>query len=231
MSSDGILGIKNRTENWKTVQHFHGLSPDAKKCLVKRLLESEEIESDDIEIELFWYGMRDWVYKQHSGISVLTDTWLEECYNGQFRNLRGDLEAYIERAGQSQTLNRLKDQNYIASKDTARAFRNNLINTEVDIVISTQNHLFIGEAKLESTFGADGRYILVHQLIRQYVMASMLLDKLNLAESKTVIPFIVGPDAEQIKGHHQVKFVIGQGWLDRDNILSWKDIRKITEDS
>lgn len=22
----GILGIKNRTENWETVQHFHGLS-------------------------------------------------------------------------------------------------------------------------------------------------------------------------------------------------------------
>ena len=30
----GILGIKNRTENWKTVQHFYGLSDNAKTRLV-----------------------------------------------------------------------------------------------------------------------------------------------------------------------------------------------------
>ncbi len=222
-----ILGIENRTENWKTVEHFHGLSYDAKVCLVKRLLGREEVELDDIEIELFWYGMRDWVYEQHRGISVLTDKWLEECYNEQFSSLRGELEAYIERAGQSQTFNRLKDQNYIASKDTVKSLRNNLINTEVDIVVSTQNYLFIGEAKLESTFGADSRFILVHQLIRQYVMASMLLDKLNLTENKRVIPFIVGRNAERIREHHQVKFMLDRHWLRKENVLSWKDIGKI----
>lgn len=226
----GILGIENRTENWKTVEHFHVLSADAKACLVKRLLGNEDFQADDIEIELFWYGMRDWVYKQRRGISVLSDEWLKECYNRRFGNLRGDLKAYIERAGQSQTLNRLKDHNYIASKDTAKHLRNNLINTEVDIVLSTQHHLFIGEAKLVSTFGADSRYILVHQLIRQYVMASMLLDKLNLMESKRVVPFIVGKNAEQINEHHQVKFMKCQGWLKKENVLSWGDIERIAED-
>ncbi len=37
----GILGIKNRTENWKTVQHFYGLSDNAKTRFVQRLGESE----------------------------------------------------------------------------------------------------------------------------------------------------------------------------------------------
>ena len=37
----GILGIKNRTENWKTVQRFYGLSEYAKTRLVQRLGEPE----------------------------------------------------------------------------------------------------------------------------------------------------------------------------------------------
>ena len=37
----GILGIKNRTENWKTVQRFYGLSEYVKTRLVQRLGEPE----------------------------------------------------------------------------------------------------------------------------------------------------------------------------------------------
>ena len=37
----GILGIPNRTENWKTVQRFYGLSDNAKTRFVRRLGESE----------------------------------------------------------------------------------------------------------------------------------------------------------------------------------------------
>ena len=35
-----ILGIENRTENWKTVEHFHGLSDEAKVKLVQKLGEN-----------------------------------------------------------------------------------------------------------------------------------------------------------------------------------------------
>ena len=33
--------------------------------------------------------------------------------------------------------------------------------------------------KHEMTFGANGRLVLVHQLIRQYVMAKILMDRLE----------------------------------------------------
>ena len=47
---------------------------------------------------------------------------------------------------------------------------NSLLGTEVDVVLETPKHLFIGEVKHESTFEADGKLVLVHQLMRQYVM-------------------------------------------------------------
>ena len=215
----GILGIDNRTENWNTVEHFHRISEDAKVGLVRRLLGSEDLEVGEIDIELFWYGLRDWAHAR-GGPSALTDAWLEQCYNRKFQNLRRDLKGFIGAAGQSPTLNQMEDWNYVVSMGTGlNSLRNNLINTEVDIVLDTNNHLFIGEAKLESTFGADSRYLLVHQLIRQYVMATMLLDKLELKENKKVVPFIVGKDAEQIKGHHQVKFIMERKWLKPENVL------------
>lgn len=221
----GILGIGNRTENWKTVEHFHGLSEDAKLGLVHQLL-WDDLQSDTVQIELFWYGLRDWAHER-GGPSVLTDAWLSEYYRERFGTLRDDLKSYIKEAGSSQTLNKLKEWNYdISSKERLKSLRNNLINTEVDIVLETEKHLFIGEAKLESTFGADSRYILVHQLIRQYVMATMLLEKTD--DNKSVVPFVVGCNAEQLKRHQQVKFMICQGWIEEENVLSWEDIKELT---
>ncbi len=66
---------------------------------------------------------------------------------------------------------------------------------------------------------------MVHQLIRQYVMATMLIDK--LCEDKKAIPFVVGPNAQKLIRHQQVKFMIHQGWLNPDNVLSWVDIEKL----
>ena len=54
--------------------------------------------------------------------------------------------------------------------------RDNLINTEVDVVLESPDSLFIGEVKDVSDFGADSRYVLVHQLIRQYVTATILIE-------------------------------------------------------
>ena len=49
----GILGINNRTENWKTVQHFHGLSDAAKVRLVRRLGEPKDTAAEEVSLELF----------------------------------------------------------------------------------------------------------------------------------------------------------------------------------
>ena len=60
----GILGIPNRTENWKTARTFAPFfkSCSARAALAKRLLEPlGESQEGTVEIELFWYGIRDYI--------------------------------------------------------------------------------------------------------------------------------------------------------------------------
>ncbi len=221
----GILGIDNRTENWKTALCFSPFFGDRSVALAKKLGESSGVQPSEVRLELYWKGVRDWVHK-HGGSKALDNDWLVECYNRKFSHLQDDLHRYIEEAGRSQTLNRLHNWNYVVSAgQNVNPLRNNLINTEIDIVLETPNCLFIGEAKHQSDLGADSRYILVHQLIRQYVMATMLIDKLR--EHKKVIPFVVGPNTDELIRHHQVKFMIHQGWLNPDNVLSWTAIKNL----
>ena len=110
-------------------------------------------------------------------------------------------------------------------------FADNLINTEIDIVIQTPSRLFIGEAKHEMSFGANADLVLAHQLIRQYVMAKLLLDRLE--SDKEVIPFVVGDSKKRLMDVEQVKFMIEQGKANREpglkeeNILCWDDIEKL----
>ena len=73
----GILGIRNRTENWKTVEHFHCLGDDAKIRIAQKLGEPEDTPPEKINIELFWYGMRDYIDQLGNGNQplLLTKTW------------------------------------------------------------------------------------------------------------------------------------------------------------
>ena len=93
----------------------------------------------------------------------------------------------------------------------------------------SQNCLFIGGAKDESDFNTDSRRVLVHQLIRQYVMAKILVARLG--SEKKVVPFVVGDNSDKLKRYSQVKFMVCQEWLPERNILTWKDIKKMTQDS
>ena len=216
----GILGIENRTENWKTAKYIIPLShnDDARVNLARMLGESEETRSEDVRIELFWKGMRD--HFNMVGRKVRGDASdshdLAEFYDSLFPDLRQEIDT-------SNLFAQLKDGNYdVSGEDGVEKLRNNVCNTEIDIVIETPNTLFIGEAKGESRLGADGKLVLVHQLIRQYVTAKILIDFLGC--DKEVIPFIVADDVAGVKRTHQVKFMIRQGWLKEDNILSWDDI-------
>ena len=117
----------------------------------------------------------------------------------------------------------LKNDNYaVVPPEGAKKLLNNLYNTEIDIVIETAKTLFIREAKHEADFGSDSRLVLVHQLIRQYVMAHALLETLGC--KKQVVPFIVGPDAAKLKERGQVRFMLEQGWLKESNVLNWKEV-------
>ncbi len=103
----------------------------------------------------------------------------------------------------------------------------NIRNTDVDVILETPHHLFVGEAKHEMSFGADGNLVLVHQLIRQYVMAQILVELCGGSGVKSVIPFVIGDNIDGIKKTAQVQFMIEQGWLKAGNILSWKEIESI----
>ena len=98
---------------------------------------------------------------------------------------------------------------------------NNLIHTEIDIVMETPSALFVGEAKYKMNLSSNGNLVLVHQLIRQYVMAKILVD-LSKA-GREVIVFVVGVNDNQ----RQVRFMIDQGWMKACNVLSWKEINQL----
>ena len=63
-----ILGITNRTENWKTARYFAPLFEHRSVRLARRLLTEEEeratLQPGDVRLELFWYGMRDYLHQQ-----------------------------------------------------------------------------------------------------------------------------------------------------------------------
>ena len=215
-----ILGIENRTENWKTARHFVPLyqDDDARLAFVKRLGEPKETCAGDVRLELYWKGVRDYLRKQkrEQGLNSETDCqdWAKlyvrrfsDLYERCFGGLRGQ-EQY--RPGREGWEKKLYD---------------NLRNTEIDVVLQTPNHLFIGEAKQEMAFSASTSLLLVHQLIRQYVTARLLVDRLECEIE--VVPFLIVCDREKSKRYEQVKFMRNQCWLREENILEWKDVERL----
>ena len=168
----------------------------------------------DVKIELFWKGMRDYLYRESLSRKDLEQRAVD-LYDRNFSNLRGDVMAFQE-------FRDLKEDHYVSTPETASRLTNSLLGTEVDVVLETPKYLFIGEVKHESTFGADGKLVLVHQLIRQYVTATILLQLCG--EHKEVIPFVVGDRVEYLKKTSQVRFMINQGWLKDANVLCWEDV-------
>ena len=214
-----ILGIRNRTENWKTAVYFSPLFGEKSFRLAERLGAEPRPQPADVKLELFWRGMRDHLHQcKPERKGVIQE--FGDLYNAHFANLRSEIEQFHE-------FRSLNPDNYEVSTDEQRAnLFDNLRNTEVDVVLETPGHLFVGEAKHEMTFGANGNLVLVHQLIRQYVMATILLDVAKEQPKKRVIPFVVGDKAEKLKRNSQVTFMISQGWLSERNVLRWEDIRE-----
>ena len=71
MNNGGILGINNRTENWKTARYFAPFfaNEEARLRLATRLGAPDGTKAGDVRIELFWYGMRDWVHCNGGSVS------------------------------------------------------------------------------------------------------------------------------------------------------------------
>ena len=223
-SKDGILGIENRTENWKTASYFANLSTRGRVALANRLGEPDDTPAEHIKIELFWSGVRDWVHCHGAPDLKEVQAIYRRLFDTEAMKLRQKISDF-----KAQPFGSLKRCNYMASEETQKDLYNNLRNTEIDIVLETPMHLFIGEAKHESKFGGDGKLILVHQLIRQYITATILLA--IAGQDKCVVPFVVADEIDSVNNTAQVQFMAEQCWLKRENVLSWRDIDAIKEDA
>ncbi len=220
----GILGIDNRTENWKTAERFATLfrNGNARKAFAVRLGEPKDTLARQIKLELFWKGIRDYINKAKMDKQPgPTPQNLANLYKNisQFHDLR-------ERVDKFPGLKLPNDWNYhVGGKEAEVKLFNNLRNTEIDIVLETPRHLYIGEAKDESDFGTVGENVLVHQLIRQYVVAKILVSLIGKSDpekKKAIVPFIVGTK-KNIVELAQVKFMLSQKWIKESNVLSWRN--------
>ena len=226
----GILGIENRTENWKTAQEFAPFigpsGADARARLAQKLAENHglkmESSATDVSMELFWVGMRDFMKNREDKGN---ERDLAERYKSLFSDLRSKIQEFRSSSGLS--FAELGHNGYMSdSPDQRQRLYSNLFNTEIDIVLESPAYLFVGEAKHESGFGASGRDVLVHQLIREYVMASLLID-LRKIPAKQVIPFVVWSGKPNHRNPVQVEFMMEQGWLKEGNVLGWKTLQDI----
>ena len=217
----GILGISNRTENWQTALYFSPFftSEHARIRLAKQLLRPSKCPPGEVKLELYWKGMRDYLHEHKDKVNahVLADL---------YRHLFPDLHLRVRSFNKLQSKNA---KNYGASPCYEGELRNNLVNTEIDIVLESKTHLFIGEAKDESGFGANGNLILVHQLIRQYVMAKILVELQGV--DKQVVPFVVWDQSKGGRLPFQLQFMTNQGWMDNGNIITWAEVEGLARES
>ena len=222
-----ILGITNRTENWKTARHMSPLFGANAVRLAWRLLPQGEghstLREGDVRLELFWKGIRDYEDKHKK----IEDKALADAYSRLFPDLLKDVQAFT---GPKQFRQPITDKNNydVSMAKGIDKLGKNLRNTEIDIVLQSPGRLFIGEAKGESSLGGNSDYVLVHQLIRQYVAAHVLLKILKMEQVVEVIPFVVGNDRADLLKHSQVRFMTEQKkWMRKENVLEWDDIEAL----
>ena len=225
-----VLGITNRTENWKTARCLWPFFGERAIRLARRLGEPQDTSAADVKLELYWQGVRDW--RADKNKRECDELLVESC-----RRLFPDLRRRIE---DSKYFRNLRAGNYeLASDDQKVQLVTNLAHTEIDIVVASPERLYIGEAKYKSGFHSSGKLVLVHQLVRQYVMAKVLVDVRQ--SNRKVVPFVVTEgtvkrsgsrtDAdEQSLRSHQVRFLIDQNWMNAGNCLTWDTLTRLASE-
>ena len=240
----GVLGISNRTENWKTVQYYLRLREDAcgglcgfAKDVIKAAGSGDVlIKPDDVSVELFWKGFRDFVCDKSEGELRDIKKKAVGIYTEVFHGLRCEVKARTGIGVNGVKFRDLEDFNYevkgeddTSSKAVEDNFFNNLRNTEIDMVIHAKDdkechYLLIGEAKYTQTFNADSKLVLVHQLIRQYVTATVLVKLCKGEYSNTkIIPFVLCDNMKSTKKSAQVQFMIENQYMSSEKVRGWDD--------
>ena len=137
-----VLEIENRTENWKTARCFGPIFGESAIGLALCLDEHGYPGSEEVRLELFWHGMRDFLFKKIKKNDPMNDraAWkrrIQTCYTDLFPDLRERVQGYPG-------LRALADQRYSGTE--MEGLYNNLFHTEIDIVMETPRALFVGEA-------------------------------------------------------------------------------------
>ena len=220
----GILGIRNRTENWKTSRNFAPFFDNKEKLarLVMHLNSCDESNPEDLKIELFWKGIRDRRDRCCTDDEKLAfDSRLAEKYKQEFSWLRKKTKSF-------KGFRSAQPHHYSGARRWKGKLLENLKNTEIDIVIESPSHLYIGEAKGESRLHSNGAYVLVHQLIRQYVTARLLIS----AEDRCLkVKQFVVLDEKPMRYQNQMEFVRDERWLSERNILTWDCLAVVCRDT
>ena len=221
-----IFNIKNRTENWKTAETFVKLvaNGDLEKFAEEIITNAGKTElsitDENVCLELFWKGFRDYKYQFTNGDKSKNKELKDKAikaYKKHFNTLQKKIE---------DQKNRLKvcDYNYIVPEkpDYKEKLYQNLISTEIDIVISTPKYLLIGEAKLDEDFGSNSKHVLTHQLVREYVMATILTELIKDYNAVKIIPFVISN--KDVKNCGQIKVMEKFYNLKKENVMLWNDV-------
>lgn len=185
--------------------------------MARNLVTLDETVSENISIELFWYGVRDWLAeKNDTDEKERKKDLLYEAYCDRYSYLREDVQSF-QSVRYPYKFQDLRPHNYVGSKAHKSELISNLANTEIDVVLETPLHLLIGEAKFESDLDTDSNYVLVHQLIRQYVAIKLLMRILR--RKKIIVPFILSK--KDLSNSLQVKFMVSKEWMKEQHCLSW----------
>ena len=210
------IRIENRTENWKTAQSLSPLFGERAVFLARKLGEARTTPASDVRLELFWKGARDYCVGKNK--EERKERLVASCRK-LFPKLRKRIEAF-------DGFRDLRDCNYdIASEEQTKRLLNNLLNTEIDVVVKSPGRLYIGEAKFKSGFHADRKLVLVHQLVRQYVMASVLIDVTG--SEQEVVPFVI---TEKCSPSDQVRFMMQTCWMKPCNRLTWDNVAALASE-
>lgn len=211
------LGIVNMTENWKTARSLSPLFDERAVLLARRLGESRTTQASDVRLELFWKGARDYCVGKNK--KECEERLVASCRK-LFPRLREEIKAFG-------SFRDLQDFNYdISSDDQRERLLNNLLNTEIDVVVESPGRLYIGEAKYKSGFHANGKLVLVHQLVRQYVTASVLADVTG--RELEVVPFVITVKPGRSE---QIRFMMQRYWMEAGNRLTWDEVSVLASEA
>ncbi len=95
-----ILGIDNRTENWKTAKTFAPIITNKKQVLItNKIIENvtgnlTNLNPEDVKIELFFVGFRDYIYSTKKSNDEIQNE-VTKIYDDVFPNLRQDIDKKI----------------------------------------------------------------------------------------------------------------------------------------